>query len=219
MTRKLSSALALATFIAGGAASAQTSPADGGRIYLGFGLGGSYVTDDDFEGTDTLPRESFPDGIDFSGPLEIDWGTTGNVFVGYRVSERFSLEIESSAWGGEVRRFGDDFAARTLLSLNAVVWGDQASRFVPYAGVGLGYSSFYVDDSSYPDTDGALGYKLKGGAIMPFGRAHAVGLEASFASGGDFTVEESEFVEIEQAFDAVGLALTYRYQFGGYPGR
>ena len=218
MTKRLCAVTALAAILAGSGAAAQTGSGDGGRIYVGLGLGVAYVTDDGFEGTDTLPREGGP--IDFSGSLDQDWGGTGNLFLGYRVTERVSVELESSAWIAEADRFGGDYAGRSLLSVNAVVWGDQSARLIPYGGVGLGYSRFAVDDDGEVFEFGnGLGYKLKGGAILPVGRSHAFGIEASFASGETIEIEESEFVDIEQDFDAIGLALTYRYQFGGYPGR
>lgn len=209
MVKTLSSTIAAAALATAGAASAQTGPSDGGRIYLGLGLGASYVTDDGFEGVDRFDPDA---PFTFSGSQEVDWGGTANIFVGYRVSDRVSIEIESSAWGNE--------RVRNLLSLNAVVWGDQSARVVPYVGAGLGYSRFLDEDGDIIGFyDGTLGYKLKGGTILPVGRSHAFGLEASFVSGADFLDDDDARFEVEQSFDAIGLAATYRYQFGGYPGR
>ena len=215
--------VSIAALLAAGVQPAAAAPqGEGGRVYLGLGLGVSAAVADETSG---IPFTVI-DGFDPTGqPItrterrsfdrDNSVGGASHFFVGYRVSSRFSIEIESAAWVSESEYWVGDYVGTNLLSVNGVAWGDQRGPFVPYGGLGLGYSRFVGDDGAFDFFDGRVAGKAKVGLVAPVGRSHGLGIEANAVVGPAFEGGTG----IGQEANAFGLTATYRYQFGGFAGR
>ena len=195
---------------------------DGGRFYLGLGLGASVFVADETSG---IPIRVFVGEDEFGFPIvenrttsidsDAGLGGASQLFVGYRINPKLSVEIESAAWLGDSDAWVGEYVGTNLLSVNAVLWGDQTARLIPYAGVGVGYSRFLDDDGVIDFFDGRVAGKAKVGFVAPVARSHGLGVEANLVAGPRFEGSGT----IEQEASAIGLTATYRYQFGGFAGR
>ena len=186
---------------------------EGGRFYLGLGIGASYAVADELSG---LPVAGQPDQ---SFSIDAGLGGAGAVFLGYRVTPQISVELEAASWVVDTRAYSGEYVGTNLLSLNAVFWGDQSARFIPYGGLGVGYSRFLDDDGVVGLYSGRVAAKAKAGIVMPVARSHGIGVEASFVTGPNFEEKEEFGDSVEQELSAFGLTANYRYQFGGFAGR
>ncbi|WP_031549810.1 outer membrane protein [Parvularcula oceani] len=213
------------------AASASCMPAaaqDGGRFYLGTGLGAAFPGNGEYE-LQGVDLDGLP--LSESGALEPNTGVAGSLLLGYRIRPRFALEFESSARLSDTSTLDENIVIGTsLLSLNAVLYGKPGGRFVPYGGIGIGIAEFRADDLEddagidlADPLDRALGYQVKGGILLPFARSHALGLEAAYHGSGTFEGDDVDAFgdpfTMEQDYGAFNLNLTYRYQFGGFAGQ
>ena len=187
---------------------------EAGRFYIGFGLGAAALVADETSG---IPFAVMV-GEDQNGLpiterrerwIDSDAGIGGaaQIFIGYRISPRWSVEVETAGWSGASDYWVSDPVGTNLISTNLVVWGDPDARVIPYAGIGIGVSRFFGENGTFDSFDERIAAKAKVGVVAPVARSHGLGVEGSFVSGPRF---EDGFSGVEQEAAAFGLTATYR---------
>jgi opacity protein-like surface antigen len=192
-------------------------------IYIGANLGVASVSDIEETYDHQFSGPDFNENVAGTYQIELTTGAVFKLLAGYRLNDRFGIELERSARAAVIEDSYDDSVVATgFTGVNAVFFMAGEQRITPYVGAGLGYATLESDDIDLDDYDGAMAWQVKGGFLLPVGAYHGFTLEAAYQgyapfegsnSFSDGIINEEYSWELETStFD---VSVGYRFQFGG----
>lgn len=187
--------------------------ASAGNYYVGGGILGNIVSDNDI------------DGPNFSSEAEADNGLGGILTFGYDYDSPWRGELEFGGRKNDIDKIGgvgvSGDAAVYSGMINALYDFDTNSAFTPYLGAGLGlaYGDVSIDSnvngSSVNESDTALAAQFIAGASYAMSsNLDLVGQYNLLTTPGDFEYKTAAGQSVDYKYTAHSIMIGLRYSFG-----